>query len=709
MDCLFRAYHRDGNVRKDPKAKAIVEALLVKLFGRVVNLTEEQAVLASGTIRRFSLTDVPQLDCSSSPTASGRQPLLRSMSTVYRSIASINGHSLDELKSGMQLDDRQWRSSAAAQALQKYIRRGEEQKALLCMAEMDLFAHAQGGETVRTNMLHRLMIIYLEDVGPADVSMWKGMSDRMERLFELRTNGTEFGLRRELERRLLVDLVATLCRTHHSRTLSHRQAIFRAEHGEEELALLKQWRPRVYDEVKKMGEGLAPKVPGASEAQYALNFVEAIEQKSHAAIYWAFKMYNQPGVGEKTFGNLRKWSYSIVKLIEPFIVDKQLIDLAVTWCKELDGLKEMTLVWMMLIVIVLERIDDPQKDSSIEDEPPSKVDEVYARAIAGMTLPLDDYVLDVHTKAGRKQGAGKRKFVSEGALVVRPFRQRDEYLQAYTHLRLAQSEGVKEAKVTMRKTLDEAHRYRFVVRCQLITSHQHTDTYIAHEWNEVDKEMKERVFVKGPFTGNEAETAVLISQLRQRLGLPYVSSKVVHLIPSKSIVSPLGLRNSATENRPYLFLVTDLIGPLEDDNDVVPTEVRESKLWPKTTVIDWKRIEAFHPLDVNEDSNEVIERWVTCLAFRYVVGVCDNAQRNFVVTKEGVLYGVDEDVMGRDAKLELLSKRAKERIRAVLATKKGPLVDATLWSGAIRALVLEQYVKGMLERLKTCENALRAL
>lgn len=82
------------------------------------------------------------------------------MITKFRNERSEAGLRLDELKS----------------ALQKYIRRGEEAKALRVAEELDKFADAgEGGERIRTNFIHRMQVIFLEDVGLGNVALWPRM------------------------------------------------------------------------------------------------------------------------------------------------------------------------------------------------------------------------------------------------------------------------------------------------------------------------------------------------------------------------------------------------------------------------------------------------------------------------------------------------------------------------------------------------------
>ena len=70
------------------------------------------------------------------------------METKYHCEKSANGFDMSTLKS----------------AIQKYIRRGNEDMALRSLEEIDRFAEVEdrSGERLRTNMLHRLQIIFLE-------------------------------------------------------------------------------------------------------------------------------------------------------------------------------------------------------------------------------------------------------------------------------------------------------------------------------------------------------------------------------------------------------------------------------------------------------------------------------------------------------------------------------------------------------------------
>lgn len=80
------------------------------------------------------------------------------MSVEYPNEITYDGHRVDLVKSG----------------LQKYIRRSMHDKALYCVKQLDLFADLPDykGEKIRTNMIHRLMIIFLEDIGVGGLHLW---------------------------------------------------------------------------------------------------------------------------------------------------------------------------------------------------------------------------------------------------------------------------------------------------------------------------------------------------------------------------------------------------------------------------------------------------------------------------------------------------------------------------------------------------------
>ena len=119
------------------------------------------------------------------------------MCSIYRREKSLHGHALDVLKS----------------ALQKYIRRGNVEGAMYCLGELDRFSSCEGGEKIRTNMIHRLMIIFMEDICLGGVKSW------------LKVDTLVSGwLRDRSKTHLIQELVLLLCAAKKTRACSYARA-----------------------------------------------------------------------------------------------------------------------------------------------------------------------------------------------------------------------------------------------------------------------------------------------------------------------------------------------------------------------------------------------------------------------------------------------------------------------------------------------------
>lgn len=116
------------------------------------------------------------------------------LSTSFRRSVTWNGYPVDVMKSG----------------LQKYIRRGNIEKALYCAGELDLFKVVDSGKALHTNFIHRLMVLFLEDV--ADLSLLI----EADRVLTMPV----------VSEHLLVSLITQMCTASKGRICSHVRAVF---------------------------------------------------------------------------------------------------------------------------------------------------------------------------------------------------------------------------------------------------------------------------------------------------------------------------------------------------------------------------------------------------------------------------------------------------------------------------------------------------
>lgn len=78
--------------------------------------------------------------------------------------------------------------------------------------------------------------------------------------------------------------------------------------------------------------------------------------------------------------------------------------------------------------------------------------------------------------------------------------------------------------------------------------------------------------------------------------------------------------------------------------------MHSSTLWPATEVVDWKQIPFHFTHKARALTNQEYTDYIHAILFRYLLGVSDFADRNFLM-KDGRVISIDEDVEGRDIDL----------------------------------------------------------
>lgn len=376
---------------------------------------------------------------------------LSRISIKYRSERSASDNSPDELKSG----------------LQKYIRRDIEDKALRCATELYCF-RLVGGKAIYTNLIHRLMIIYLEDIGPANYELWI--------LFDLLL--TELRLPDgKRSRQALCYWVSAYCKSTHSRILDHLGSVYKlgcmmkieelTEHGLPNLCkeayvpednVLKRINAEIpeypyFQEGYRNKKGEYIKADSENVRTYVHNMLVLLGRGKDGAMYWMYRIMVMDNVGRHNrstkpasliFDVLRWYStlfnYLYVRERDEDVTE--MIDRAERWYRELSNLKESILCVSMCVywfVLVFKK-EEGRYDSVLDHEPEItlKLDtekDVFSHV--GEEIVLDDYVLDMHTKRGRKLGKNRKTFAEEGSLVVNEDKRvsNDKYKRFYDEMK----------------------------------------------------------------------------------------------------------------------------------------------------------------------------------------------------------------------------------------------------------------------------------
>lgn len=613
--------------------------------------------------------------------------ILDNISVIYRQEISASGNRLDELKSG----------------LQKYIRRNLPEYAARCGAELFCFIYKQGGKRIFTNLVHRLMIIYLEDIGLAGISIWSIIDKFINQILysfrgEVDKNGNieinDLINDKITSEAALIYLIEYLSKLPHSRTLSHFHAVFFPTDSDIEEVLTsdlsnireirktaRSWKIlpnpdvsilRELDELVKeentevrlvmihLGTAILKQDP--ETAYECLLSLFDSETKTRSTVLkdedTSFTCYRSSNSGS-ILNVILPVLCSCMKLLkvkqEGFlwegdnndVLPSNFLLLTRQWYKELEGTKEADLC-LRLPILALSTFKKGKLNSRNvlgRIKLFLNVEDVFSDV--GKDLEIHSYAIDMHTKKGRSLGKNKVDFVKEGVLVVNEDEKVivDDYKEIYNRLKYKNNgiEYVEDVK-------KESDKFLLISRVQLTCSKSRPCTYLAKDKEKLRKRVLEKdekdtiYFVKGPYlTKEEAELPFKISKLKSEIQdetLPYLEYKVLKLLPDLFEDVPLGTRKKIDKNNPAYFLVCKSL--IQGEIDDIPTQEKSSKLWDNETVVDWDSVKKNNRLwqfsfsditdiDLNIDREVLLCYYVLGLLWRYIIGIPDPADRNFIV------------------------------------------------------------------------------
>ncbi len=585
------------------------------------------------------------------------------LSDKFRNEISWNGYTSDILKSG----------------LQKYIRRNQLHKALYCAAELDLFKHSPTrGETIRTNFLHRLMIIYLEDV--ENLSIFPEIDELFKKIFLEREKQDSRDFQKEEE--WISKIVYLLCSSKKARICSHIRSIF----------YKKYMIPNILSKYPSL-QFISQQIHNDESSQSSISlefhcnmFKKYYNEKNILSIYYAFQIdLSQEKLSKKSLSSYKPVFFIFETLINPF--NKNHIMKYVYWYKEhLGTMREGFLCWLLPLLSYLEII--PNGTMISEDE---KYESTWDKNRRMEKIEIDEYVIDRHTRKGHSKTMVE--FALNGAQVeneanfVNPlwkkfyedtkrFEEDLPLLGEYNDPKIVTNNNThntmetniiskeEEKKKIFRtrpkvkifnphmdkyKIPIETDEYQFIVLTQLVTSHSKQDVYFAKDKN------NKLVVVKGPYPSLfPIEILQRHTEWKKQNHLPYISFEIKEMIPDRWPEGiAMGIRNSVERTKTAWFIIFDSV--IEENQ--IKIKKHQSKCWPETEVVDWSTIPLHFDYTQSLTSQEMTD-YVHGLLFRYLHGVSDLADRNFLKVK-GHIISIDEDIENKNVNLYSELKRNK--------------------------------------------------
>lgn len=213
---------------------------------------------------------------------------------------------------------------------------------------------------------------------------------------------------------------------------------------------------------------------------------------------------------------------------------------------------------------------------------------------------------------------------------------------------------------------DEQAVFKYIARPQVTTSVYKFDSYLAViQKNHGIFNAGETVFVKGPIPADSRDIVDILKlfiKTKKILNLPYVDIEDIYLTVSNpesffGEIANDGLKKSnaryagrITPNEKYLFLIYKNLCRGNIATRIYGRDIGAGKelsaAWraANAKLVDFKQLPNSRPFSSATDllDDNILLAYVFGLYFRYLFGIVDHADRNFMMSA-GILYSVDEE------------------------------------------------------------------
>lgn len=545
----------------------------------------------------------------------------------------------------------------AKSALQKYIRRGKEEEALKIAGELHAFSEiGKEGRRYEKNFWHRLMIIFMEDIGIGNYGLWSYMIEWMNELLKERESENP---NMEKEERILEKMIVNMCRSKKTRSCSFLKSL--CELNEKDVEKINEEKEEELEEIKKGEEE-----GGMKELS------EALRKKSALSVIYLQKEFEK---------GVRNAKY--MKMVEGCIEQYYSMEHGKKWKKEILKMKEGNLLYILPLCNYLYGSEELQLVE--EGELKGRLPRITEGEEVAM-LELPEYVYDKHVGKNRSQTRSSGEYFAKESSKVMPevIRMPIDLKRIYQWLKCNRAGSLKDycqceassnskqipilhvaEELPIKSILhvveempilhvaeevglefpERESEMELISRIQLVCSRNKTDTVYARYKGEV-------WFVKGPYEGEEkVNEYVRIQEEKREMGLPYIESYMVKMYGDRWKKVPLGIRNRLDLEKKQTYL---MCRSLYEEREMEFEMHEGSKYWPETKVLNMEKIK----VNVFKLGERELIDYVNSIGYRMKRNIGDMGDRNFII-KEGRVYSVDEEV--NKGKVNLLTNLKKRK------------------------------------------------
>ena len=592
----------------------------------------------------------------------------------------FHAHALDTLKS----------------ALQKYIRRGNKEKAIRCAVDLDMFYKFEPkAKGIRTNMINRLRIISCEEFCWGNPLLFKEMDNQLELWTKNRADNRVEGTR------AIISMVDILTKSKPVRMISFIRAAYK--HGPLYKEILDNY-PELYENINPElleldNTSLIKEGDPYTMKNLIGQFDYHFKKKSDKCVYWAFKIMNMEDKCARRYRRKGSeyilWEYLLDKLqLENSL--KIPIETLFKWYKN-----NKSEHWMYLINAIMVCLEYEKKSiqSNLEAHYPNivavdlSVEEIekVMDDHKNTLFEIDDYCLDQHTSKGRSKNRGPIHFAKVGSYVEDENKEilNETYKKIYMDLKyITKGQNVgknikkkkkkevvkKNIKIVIKKTkcTKQPTTLKIKLKLKVMISLKKTTIPTISQIKSLPRgqvittKSKKSVYMdtdfvyKGPYKNtentylNNIKYTNALHLLENGLGLP---NKLRSSLPILSEV----------EDNGDIYLQFKNVGKKVDVDYQKLAELRTTKI--QTDVLVLPRCSVVNRIsEIEQPDNDIKLAVLQHLYFRYLLGIGDSGDHNILLREDGseqLIAGIDlEDRRSKDqgdSKLSYLFRKAPSK------------------------------------------------
>ena len=458
-------------------------------------------------------------------------------------------------------------------AMQKYIRRNETQKAIWCVIDRCFMRcdPEKGSIAKLTHIRNRLKIIYLEDIGIANINLFSYLNDNLDCISDSKPDTCDITIEKTI-----VDVVSKMSQSYHTRMISFVKSIVHLQDNvklRDNIKMYLKHFPNIFNALKY----IELNINKTSE----VNLYETLLSGNIACFYYYMEI-NYPMKGDEVNGFNRDLSSNLKgkKYIETLNIFKKVfkekdmdvkyVNMTDKWYRSFSNGETYFTYFHLMIMLCFPYKENGYLKNIVDYT--SRWKDLVMYNIVEKQIDIDEYVIDMHTKIGKNirklektNLSGKTHFLYTGSYVDKEYIANDisQELQNFYEFRnlfeigvvekiylTGSQESIKQFKLSKKEDTkepneksvnvkvdekieesvevkdEECHYFRFIARAQATTSVNKFDSYFATMLKDY-KEFKtgEVVFVKGPLPKKEEnvyDILLFFKKVKQLIGLPYI-------------------------------------------------------------------------------------------------------------------------------------------------------------------------------------------